>query len=111
MLTERYIDLFTKKPLEAMRSGDDFVFDDTGDSLIDKWEKEYAEGHEVDLMEGFSEEDKAKVIRASMAHYHRDKTGTGIAADSIGDTVKRVERQARKQEEERTERRKTFGEY
>lgn len=56
LLTERYEDLFEKDPnamFEAGRNEDgEVAFEDTGDALLDKWEKELAMGLTPDLTEG-----------------------------------------------------------
>lgn len=45
-----------------MRGEDgEIVIDDTGDPLLDKWERELAMGLEPDLEEGLSEEEKQKL--------------------------------------------------
>ncbi len=56
LLVEYYEDVFEKDPqamLEAGRGEDgEVVFEETGDPLIDKWEKELAMGITPDLTEG-----------------------------------------------------------
>lgn len=58
LLTEFYEDLFEKDPkmmLEAARGEDgEIVFEETGDPLIDKWERELSQGITPDLTEGLS---------------------------------------------------------
>jgi hypothetical protein len=56
-LTDFWLDQYYKNPLEAYRNADgEIQFIDTGDKLIDKWEKELAEGKVPDYNEAFSQE-------------------------------------------------------
>lgn len=49
-------DHYRKNPIEAKRGVDGTVtFSNTGDALIDKWERELAMGIEPDLLEGASQ--------------------------------------------------------
>ncbi len=75
LLTERYEDLFEESP-EALRDASrdedgELVFEETGDDLIDKWERELNMGITPDLHEGLSKEslqeldaEKKKMTRA-----------------------------------------------
>ena len=57
LLTEFWLDQYYRNPLEAYRNADGQVqFIDTGDELIDKWERELAEGKVPDYNEAFSPE-------------------------------------------------------
>ena len=57
-------DYFEQNPLEVHRNEDGQIqFQHTGDDLIDKWEKELAEGKMPDYMEGFSTEQLEKLDR------------------------------------------------
>lgn len=62
LLVEFFEDQFEKDPNSMLMAakGDDgeIVFEETGDPLIDKWEKELAMGLTPDLTEGMSERDK-----------------------------------------------------
>jgi hypothetical protein len=65
LLVEFYEDLFEKDPkaaLEAGRNEDgEIIMDDTGDPLIDKWERELAMGLEPDLTEGLSDKERKRL--------------------------------------------------
>lgn len=64
---EFYEDLFEKDSKELLRAGKnedgEFVFEETGDPLIDKWEKEIAQGITPDLTEGMNSEARAQLVR------------------------------------------------
>lgn len=73
-------DYYQKHPVDARRTKDGHVvFSNTGDSLIDKWEKEIAMGLDPDLLEGVSVEEREKERRA----FDRLR--------QVGDVVKRLE--------------------
>jgi len=60
-LTLFWEDYYRKNPIEARQTRDgQVVFSNTGDSLIDKWEKEIAEGLEPDLLDGVDTEERRK---------------------------------------------------
>jgi hypothetical protein len=64
LLVEFYEDYYTDHPDEARRvvsKGGDFVFTDTGDPLLDKWETEFAKGVIPDLEEGLSSQEKERL--------------------------------------------------
>lgn len=67
-------DIYTsdsKALMEAARNENgDVVFEETGDPLIDKWEKELAMGVKPDLTEGMTPEelDRMKAERMKVAH-------------------------------------------
>jgi hypothetical protein len=64
LLTEFWLDHYYHTPLEVYRNEDgQVVFSDTGDELIDKWEKELAEGKTPDYLEGFSNEQLERLHR------------------------------------------------
>lgn len=69
LLIEFYEDLFENDPramLEAARDEEgEVVFEETGDPLIDKWEKELAQGITPDLTEGMSPVVLAKLNKKS----------------------------------------------
>lgn len=55
LLVEFYEDYFERNPMEAHRQSDgEIQLKDTGDTLIDKWEQELADGKVPDLWESFS---------------------------------------------------------
>jgi hypothetical protein len=60
-----YEDRFESDPkalLEASRGEDgEIVIEETGDDLIDKWEKELAQGLQPDLTEGLSKQELEKL--------------------------------------------------
>lgn len=64
-MVEYYEDSLDDDPyamLDAMRGEDgEIVLSDTGDSLLDKWERELAAGLEPDLEEGLSDLEKEKL--------------------------------------------------
>jgi hypothetical protein len=58
-------DYYRKNPMESRRTEDGkVVFANTGDALIDKWERELAMGLTPDLLEGMSQEERAAEARA-----------------------------------------------
>ena len=58
-------DYYQRNPIETRRGKDGkVVFANTGDSLIDKWEKEIAQGLEPDLLEGLSPEERERERKA-----------------------------------------------
>lgn len=80
LLTMFWEDYYQKHPVDARRTKDGHVvFSNTGDSLIDKWEKEIAMGLDPDLLEGVSVEEREKERRA----FDRLR--------QVGDVVKRLE--------------------
>ena len=64
LLTDFWEDYYQKNPVDAKRLPSGEVMFQTGDPLLDKWERELAEGLEPDLMEGLSPEERAKEERA-----------------------------------------------
>jgi len=71
LFVEYYEDYFEKHPSEARKeqAGEDgeFYFTDSGDPLIDKWERELAQGLTPDLTEGMSEQAKQELIKEQEA--------------------------------------------
>ena len=58
-------DYYRKNPIESRKTEDGkVVFANTGDALIDKWEKEMAEGLAPDLLEGLGPEERAAEAKA-----------------------------------------------
>lgn len=80
LLVEFYEDAFEDDPalaLEAMRGDDgEIVIDDSGDELIDKWERELSQGLVPDLEEGLSEAEKKKL--------EKERSKVGKAKRAIG---------------------------
>jgi hypothetical protein len=63
-LVDYFQDYYEANPLESHRNDDGTIqFKDTGDSIIDKWEKEISEGNTPDLFETFSESQKQSIIK------------------------------------------------
>lgn len=59
LTTSFWEDYYRKNPTTTRRSPDGkVVFENTGDPLIDKWEKELAQGLAPDLLEGMSPEQR-----------------------------------------------------
>ena len=66
LLVEYYEDIFEAHPLEKYRQDDgQIMLSDTGDALIDEWERQLAAGQEPNIQEAFSEEVWAKINRLS----------------------------------------------
>ena len=67
LLTEFYEDLYESDKTalwEASRGEDgEIMFEETGDPLFDKWEKEFHMGITPDLTEGLPEEDRAALFK------------------------------------------------
>lgn len=62
LLVEYHMDYFENNPLEVHRQEDgEIKFTNTGDSLIDKWEEELANGNFPDLTEAFTPESLEKI--------------------------------------------------
>jgi len=57
-------DYYHKNPIDAKRTESGEVFFETGDSLIDKWEREIAMGLEPDLLEGMPPEEREREAAA-----------------------------------------------
>jgi len=97
LLTEFYEDLFEENPdalLKAAKNADgEIVFDETGDPLIDKWEKELAQGITPDLTEGMSDEALASLEKEAGQTSNRNKdilldfdSGKGLSSNSKSTT-------------------------
>jgi hypothetical protein len=88
LLTIYWEDYYLKHPVDARRTASGHVVYQTGDPLIDKWEREQAAGLEPDLTEGLPPEERAKEKRAlerlkrRAAQREQEKTlGDGFADD------------------------------
>jgi hypothetical protein len=80
LLTSFWEDYYLKNKIATHTTKDgQVVFSNTGDALIDKWEREYAMGLEPDLLDGVSPEEREKE-RIALERLLRQK-----------DLVKRVE--------------------
>jgi hypothetical protein len=77
-------DYYRKNPTDAKRTASGEVFFNTGDPLLDKWEKEIAMGIEPDLMEGLSHEEREKEKKALERLIAR-KNKTKQAEEELGD--------------------------
>jgi hypothetical protein len=64
LLTMYWEDYYLKHPVDARRTKSGHVVYQTGDPLIDKWERELEAGLEPDLTEGLSSEERAKEKQA-----------------------------------------------
>lgn len=63
LLVEYFEDYYEANPLEAHRNEQGNIqFRDTGDPLVDKWERDIAEGGVPDLLEAFSEPQKRSIM-------------------------------------------------
>lgn len=70
-MIEFYEDHFEAHPEEARKhvAGDgEFYFTETGDDLIDKWERELSQGLQPDLEEGMSAQAKARLQTEKQKH-------------------------------------------
>lgn len=107
LAVEFFEDLFEKDPkamLEAARGADGEIhFEETDDELIDKWERELAQGITPDLTEGLPESVKAQLAKerahAEHAKSMRDKL-LGVS-DSFSDPMYESKFVAPGSEEER----------
>lgn len=64
LLVEWYEDIFSKNPIEIHRNeAGDIQFQDTGDDLVDAWEKNIAKGGNVNLWEAFSDSSKQDLLK------------------------------------------------
>ena len=62
LLVDFWLGHYERNSLEAYRNEDGVIqFINTGDELIDKWEKELSEGKTPDYLEGFSQEEIDKI--------------------------------------------------
>lgn len=64
LLSRYWEDYYVKHPTEAKRSKNGEVYFETGDPLIDKWEREIAQGLDPDLLEGLPPERRERELRA-----------------------------------------------
>ena len=96
LLTDFWLDQYYKKPLEAYRNADgEIQFIDTGDELIDKWEKELAEGKVPDYNEAFSQEQVEKLDRLrAFGTDHWGKQLIQRATGTLLDTASTVTQEA-----------------
>jgi hypothetical protein len=94
LFVEFQLDIYAKNPLEAHRNADGHVqFKHTGDTLIDKWEEQIAQGGQPDFMEAFDEEAVAKLKRLRHAGERRTM---GIGG-SFKDVLEAVSNDAQRQ--------------
>ena len=84
MLILFWEDHYRKHPLDAKRTATGEVFFNTGDPLLDKWEREIAMGLEPDLLEGLPPEEREREKRA-LARLVAQKNQTDQANSTIGD--------------------------
>lgn len=65
LLTMFWEDHYHKNPVETRRTKDGhIIYSNTGDALIDKWERELAMGLQPDLLEGVDPEERKKETEA-----------------------------------------------
>jgi len=77
LLVEFYEDYFAEHPEEARRvfaKDGEFYFEETGDELIDKWERELAQGLTPDLEEGMSPKEKERLKQEREKRGPRQRT-------------------------------------
>jgi hypothetical protein len=91
LLVERYEDLFEADP-EALREASknedgELVFEETGDELIDKWERELALGLDPDLTEGLSKDMVKNLEKNSEKAKRAREIADGIDDSNILDQV------------------------
>lgn len=92
-LTDFWEDHFANTPLAVYKNEQGEVqFSETGDSMIDKWEKELAEGKTPDYMEAFSEEQLAKLDR--LRKKGTDRFNRPVARATIRDAAKAAAEEA-----------------
>jgi hypothetical protein len=91
LLVELLEDRFEESPLEAHRGLDgEVTFTDTGDPLVDEWEKRIAAGETVDLWESFTPEQTARLKRLL------SKTGNKSAPRPFKEVVDDQEKRMRR---------------
>lgn len=102
LLTEYFEDDFEKHPNELLKAGKnedgEIVFEETGDPIIDKWEREIAMGIEPDLTEGMNAADIA-ALDQEQAKYSRARQGAREVSpidQRIEDAIKKDPRFASK---------------
>lgn len=92
LLVEYCQDLIEDNPIEAHRQSDGSIqVKDSGDSLIDRWEQQIADGEEPDLWESFAPEEQER-IQQRLA-----KKRANAPRQSMKDVVESVERRAKSQ--------------
>ena len=91
LLTDFWLDKFEQKPIEAHRNAKgEIQFRDTGDTLIDRWEAQIADGEIPDLMEAFDEESIRHIEKLKAAARAKDP----YAGLSMKSTVDKISAQA-----------------
>lgn len=96
LLIEFWEDQYYQNPIETSRNEKgEIQFVDTGDDLIDKWEKEFAEGKIPDYLEAFSQEQIDTLNRLRIKG--RNKFGGGAVKPTLKATVENVTQEALKQ--------------
>lgn len=82
LLVEFWEDIFTDNPSKMLQA-DDGTFTDTGDTLIDKWEREIADGNLPDLREAFREGEISRIRNKFDAQ--KKRKGNVAAASTFED--------------------------
>jgi hypothetical protein len=80
---EDYLDEHPEKIYEILSNGGVFTFGETGDPLIDKWEREIAQGLDPDLSEGLPKaaKDENKKTKSLMRKLETDEFSFGEFSD------------------------------
>ena len=87
LLVEYYEDHYDEFPEEARKEMSDdgeFYFTDSGDALIDKWERELQKGLTPDLEEGLSNDTKEN-LKKEREHINKAK----LAAQALGQPLRK----------------------
>lgn len=94
LAVECFQDFFEDNPLERHRNPDGFIqLKNTGDSQIDLWEEQIAQGITPDLWETFPPEEIAKIQRMRM----KAAQNPALSGMSIKGAVEAAEKEAAKQ--------------
>lgn len=85
LLVEFWEDIFIENPTKMLQAADG-TFTETGDELIDKWERQIAQGEMPDLREAFPDGEIHKIARK----VERNRPQTFRDSMSFGDTMDAV---------------------
>jgi len=93
LLVEFFEDYYIDNPLEVYRTEEGKIFfSNTGDDLIDKWEREIADGKEPDLTEAFNEQNIDKIKRWAVSRQRR-REGRGTTFGDVARTINQRQEQ------------------
>lgn len=82
--------MFEAKPLEMFKQDDgEYMFTNTGDPLMDKWEEQIAMGEIPDLLEGMTEADRDQLLK-KLDNLKKKHTITG---GTFGDVARQIARE------------------